>query len=324
MPPIDKRQRHDDFIGDVALSPDGRLIYAADLYHDSIVVINPQSGMVIERIKTGRRPYRILFHPDGKSFFVTSWADGTMGHYDTATGNQLREHSAGSASHRHALARRARIGGAGGRRTLGTARLFVAAANTNSVYAVGVNAAKEMSAWSKRINVAMTPRQPLGMTPCALAPQPDGKTPLRGLLGWQRRGGGGYLRSSAAAWRASSPRAGIPRPCALWRSERWSCSTAGACARYPNPEGPNPAQAREPVHEGVREPGVRRTHADRHGFVDPPFTDEQLAAGPRRRSRNSPYRDAKLDAAQSASASPSSTSSTSSRKIAPTTRCWAI
>ena len=78
-----------DFIGDVALSPDGRLLYAADLYRDSVVVINPQSGMVIERFKTGRRPYRILFHPDGKSFFVTSWTDGTLGHYETANGNQL-------------------------------------------------------------------------------------------------------------------------------------------------------------------------------------------------------------------------------------------
>src|SRR5258708_23975148 len=78
-----------DFIGDVALSPDGRLLYAADLYHHSIAVINPQSGMVIERIATGRRPYRILFHPDGKSFFVTHWADGNLGHYETANGNRL-------------------------------------------------------------------------------------------------------------------------------------------------------------------------------------------------------------------------------------------
>ena len=37
-----------DFIGDVAMPPDGRLLYAADLYHDQIVVINPQSGMVTE------------------------------------------------------------------------------------------------------------------------------------------------------------------------------------------------------------------------------------------------------------------------------------
>ena len=78
-----------DFIGDVALTPDGHLIYAADLYHDSVVVINPQSGMLIDRFKTGRRPYRILFHPDGKSFFVTSWTDGSVGHYDTNSGNQL-------------------------------------------------------------------------------------------------------------------------------------------------------------------------------------------------------------------------------------------
>ena len=32
------------------LSPDGRLIYAADLYRDAIVVINPQSGRVIETL----------------------------------------------------------------------------------------------------------------------------------------------------------------------------------------------------------------------------------------------------------------------------------
>ena len=36
-----------DFIGDVAFSPDGRLLYAANLYRDSISVVNPQSGMVI-------------------------------------------------------------------------------------------------------------------------------------------------------------------------------------------------------------------------------------------------------------------------------------
>src|SRR5450755_503678 len=57
-----------DFIGDVAVSPDGRLLYACDLYHDSIAVVNPQSGLVIEHFKTGRRPYKILFHPDGKSY----------------------------------------------------------------------------------------------------------------------------------------------------------------------------------------------------------------------------------------------------------------
>src|SRR5690349_680587 len=80
VPEADRKQQ--DFIGDVTLSPDGRLIYAAALYRDVIKVVNPQSGRVIGEYKTGRRPYRILFHPDGKSYFVTNWADGTMGHYD--------------------------------------------------------------------------------------------------------------------------------------------------------------------------------------------------------------------------------------------------
>src|ERR1035437_9587428 len=72
VPPDQRTAR--DFIGDVAFSPDGRLLYAADLYHDSVVVINPQSGMVIERYKTGRRPYRILFHPDcGLITTTESW-----------------------------------------------------------------------------------------------------------------------------------------------------------------------------------------------------------------------------------------------------------
>ena len=75
-----------DFIGDVAIDPDGHLLYACDLYHDAIVVVNTRSGTVIDRFKTGRRPYRILFNPDGQSFYVTSWADGSLYHHQTGSG----------------------------------------------------------------------------------------------------------------------------------------------------------------------------------------------------------------------------------------------
>ncbi len=79
-----------DFIGDVAIAPDGHLLYACDLYHDAIVVVNTQSGIVIDRFKTGRRPYRILFNPDGKSFYVTSWADGSLYRHQTSNGAMLQ------------------------------------------------------------------------------------------------------------------------------------------------------------------------------------------------------------------------------------------
>jgi YVTN family beta-propeller protein len=170
--PADKRTPR-DFIGDLAFSPDGRLLYAADLYHDSLAVINPQSGIVIQRIKTGRRPYRILFHPDGKSFFVTHWADGTLGNYDTATGSMLTTVRVG-AHPTDVVWRPGRPAEVTEGSPSWVARLFVAAANTNTVYAIAITAGNEMSPL-EGINLAMTTRQPLGVTPSGLALSPDAR-----------------------------------------------------------------------------------------------------------------------------------------------------
>src|ERR1022692_3743638 len=154
------------------IPPDARLIYPADLYHDSLVVINPQSGMLIDRVKTGRRPYRILFHPDGKSFFVTSWTDGSVGHYDTASGNQLTTVRLGP--HPTDMIWAAGKSEASEGETPWAARLFIAASNTNSVYTLGVSEGNELRL-VETINTAMTPRQPAGMTPSALAIGQQGK-----------------------------------------------------------------------------------------------------------------------------------------------------
>ena len=102
----EKDRKPEDFIGDVQLAPDGHLLYAADLFHDSVVVINPQSGFMLSRIKTGRRPYRILFHPSGKSFYVSSWADGSIGQYDANSGERLAIGARGAAYHRYGVAGR--------------------------------------------------------------------------------------------------------------------------------------------------------------------------------------------------------------------------
>jgi YVTN family beta-propeller protein len=170
IPAQDKNQP--DFIGDVTLSPDGRLLYAADLNHDWVLVINPQSGTVIQRFKAGQQPYRILFHPDGKSFFVTS--NGTLTQYDTATGSNLGSVRIGP----HLTDMVWRNGGPeavdAGDRPNWTARLFVAAANTNNVYSVGLSASNEMTRLES-INIGFSQEQPLGMTPSALALSPDGK-----------------------------------------------------------------------------------------------------------------------------------------------------
>jgi YVTN family beta-propeller protein len=160
-----------DFIGDVAVSPDARLLYAASLYQDKVLVINPQSGRVIEEIPSGRRPYRILFHPDGRSFFVSSWADGVVRRLEAETGRPLGVLRAGPHP-TDMLWRDKKIAAEAGAEPDWTARLFVAAAHTNSVYVYGANESKDLRL-VETINIAMTPRQPLGMTPSGLALSAD-------------------------------------------------------------------------------------------------------------------------------------------------------
>jgi YVTN family beta-propeller protein len=176
------KRTYKDFIGDVAFDPAGRLLYAADLYNDSVAVINPQSGMVIERFTTGRRPYRILFPPDGKSFFVSSWADGTVYHHETEKGTILDRLRLGPHTTDMLWLPGKPAPTPGGPEQEQkeepfdwvTARLFVTASNTNNVYVLGATGSGEMRR-IETINVSMTPWQPAGMTPSALAISPDHK-----------------------------------------------------------------------------------------------------------------------------------------------------
>jgi YVTN family beta-propeller protein len=162
-----------NFIGDVAVSPDGRLIYAAEMYHDSIAVINPQSGRVIDHFKTGRRPYRILFRPDGKAFFVSSWADGTVYLHNITNGAEIGRVRLGPHTTDMVLSnRKPEVDKDAGDTVDWTYRLFVAASNTNNVFVVSVNDSNTLKL-IESVNVALTTRHPLGMTPSGLALNPD-------------------------------------------------------------------------------------------------------------------------------------------------------
>ncbi|MDP8989280.1 MAG: YncE family protein [Acidobacteriota bacterium] len=161
-----------DFTGDVAVSPDGHLIYAADLFGNAIVVINPQSGRVIERFKTGRRPYRILFHPDGRSYFVSSWADASVYQYNAGNGEEIGRVRLGL--HTSDMVLSSYQPAEEGQPAPAKYRLFVAAANTNEVFVVSIGDNKSMNL-AETIHVAPAPLSPLGMTPSALALSADQK-----------------------------------------------------------------------------------------------------------------------------------------------------
>ena len=281
-----------DFIGDVAFSPDGRLLYAADLYRDSVVVINPQSGRVIERIKTGRRPYRILFHPDGKSFFVSSWADGTVLHHKAESGELLGAVRIGPHP-TDMVWRDGRTSGEEGTPSSWSARLFVAAANTNNVYVVGVSDTKELQVIGS-INVSLTPRQPAGMTPSGLALSADrsrllvvcsnaNAVAVVDVTG-ERARVAGFLPTG---WYPTAARA-LPDGRLVVLNGRGVRSRA-------NPQGPNPTRKAAPAHLG--ESGVEyvgRLQTGTASFIAP-FDADQLDAYTKSVMTNTPYRDAQLD-----------------------------
>src|SRR5579885_2476926 len=278
----------DGWLG-LTFSPRGDRVYVGGGSR-AVVVINPQSGTVIDRYKTGRRPYRILFHPDGKSFFVSHWADGSLGEYDTATGSQIALIRIGA--HPTDIVFRSGapepVGDTPGETPAYAARLFVAAANTNNVYAVGLTAGKELSLLES-INVSMTPRQPLGMTPSALALSPDGKH-LYVACSDANVAAVVDLSQDRSLVQGFIPTGWYPTAVRALPSGALVVLNGKGVRSYSNPNGPNPAKMRNssgPGFVGVLQTGTA-------SWIEP-FTDDQLAAWSKTALANTPYNDEKLD-----------------------------
>ena len=169
--PADER-RASDHIGDVVLSADERFLYAANLFRNSVVVLNTQTGFVVQEIRTGFRPYRLLLGLDGKTLLVSHWAESSIGVYSLSDGRLIQKVGVGPHPADMLIQRRKMDRGPDQVPLVG--RLFVACANTNSVSVVGVTEGNRFEL-IERIPVAPTPRAPAGSTPTALALSSDGK-----------------------------------------------------------------------------------------------------------------------------------------------------
>ena len=287
----------EDFIGDVQLSPDGRLIYAADLYRNAIVVINPQSGRVTERFPTGRRPYRILFHPDGKSFFVSSWADGTVYHHRATDGEKLGQIRTGPHPTDMLLSSKPvkpEEGEAADKKKIEWKhRLFVTAGNTNHVFVIGIDEAKEMRN-IETISVAMSPRQPAGMTPTALALSPDEET-LHVVCADANAVAVVDIDDAKSQVKGFIPSAWYPIAARVLPDKRLLIFNGRGLRSFPNPGGPKPNTGESPVHEGIKtNEYVGRLQVGSVSTIAP-FDADTLARYTKQTYENSPYRDALLD-----------------------------
>ncbi len=286
------QRTHRDFIGDVAVSPDGRLLYVAALFHDQIKVVNPQSGRVIEEFKCGRRPYRILFHPDGQSFFVSSWTDGAVAHLQTDNGYRLGTLRAGAHSTDMVWSAR-QVEAEESAEASFAARLFVAASNTNSVYVFGANAGKALRL-IESINISLAPRQPLGMTPSALALSADEK---RLYVVASDANAVAVVDVSTVKSRVEGfiPTGWYPTAARSLPSGRLVVLNGRGRGSFPNPDGPNPTRKSAPAYLGLQAPQyVGRIQTGTASFIAP-FDDRQLDRYTRTVYANSPYRDQLLD-----------------------------
>ncbi len=266
------------FIGDVALAPGGKMLYAANLYEDSLARIDLAGGRVVERIPTASRPYRIVFHPDGKSLLVSSWGDNVIVRHDLASGRILERVDVGP--HPTDML------WDGGR------RLFVAVANTN--YVAVLDPALRVT---EKINVAMTPRQPVGMTPSALALD----------------GGRLYVVCSDAnaavvvdvAKKESAvlgfiPAGWYPTGVAALGGGRLAVLNGRGLRSFPNPKGPNPLKGGA---KGEQVEYVGRVQKGTISLLDP-FGAAELEEFTRTALAGSPYRDELLDDARVPAGSP--------------------
>src|SRR5262249_4596201 len=129
-----------DFIGDVAVSGGCRALFAAGFYYDSGGGVGLGAGRGAARKKKGGAPFRVFVYPDGKSYLVSSWADGSVSWYEARTGSEITRLRLGPHTTDMVLSDRK----VGENNSPWKYRLFVAAANTNLVYVAGLSDSNTM------------------------------------------------------------------------------------------------------------------------------------------------------------------------------------
>ncbi len=290
-PEPDVEPTYRNFVGDVAVSPDGRTLYAAVLFQDALAVWDRASGKPAAKVTTGKRPYRIQFMPDGKTYLVSNWGDGTLRQFQSADNSPMATLRVGAHPTDILLRAGANVGDESGHTWLG--RVFVTAANTNHVYSIGVGENAEL-AMLETINISLTPRQPLGMTPSALGLSRDGKrlfvvcsdanAVAVADVSEDRTRVLGFLPTG---WYPTAVR-GLP-------DGRTVVVNGKGLRSYPNPKGPSPLKKAEPLHLGIRvDEYVGKMQTGTVSFLDP-WDDAALLLYSQTVLDNTPYRDAKLD-----------------------------
>jgi len=182
------------------------------------------------------------------------------------------------------------------------ARLFISAANTNSLYTVSVSESNELRL-AETINVAMTPRQPVGMTPSALAVSAKERR-LYAVCSDANAVAVVDVSQDRSDVLGFIPTGWYPTAARVLDDGRVVVLNGRGARSFPNLQGPNPLRKPEPVHLGVHAVEyVGRIQTGTASFIDP-ITDDRLREYSKTVLANSPYHDARLGDAGITGASP--------------------
>jgi YVTN family beta-propeller protein len=157
----DERLMNAGFMGGLVLSPDGRTLWAAQVYGKAVVALDLATGAVLARRDLFAEAYTTLLAPDGRALYVSVWGGARVAVLEPKTLAPLAEVLVGEHPNAMAFSKDGR-------------RLFVACANTNAVWVVDLDTRRVL----ERIGIALSPLAPPGSTPNALALSPDGRTLL--------------------------------------------------------------------------------------------------------------------------------------------------
>jgi DNA-binding beta-propeller fold protein YncE len=143
----------------IAISSDGRTLYAAENLGDSLAVVDLAQRQVVQRLATERYPYGVAIAPDG-TVYTSAWGGWTVSIFSPRSNGMLGEGT------------RVRVGRHPSALTLNSSgsRLFVASGSTDKITVLDTKSRSVVAT----LNDASPAGTGEGSTPNALALSPDG------------------------------------------------------------------------------------------------------------------------------------------------------
>jgi DNA-binding beta-propeller fold protein YncE len=154
-------QSGETFVGGVAVSRDGKTLYATRVFAMSLSAIDLASGQVTRTVPLPAEPYAVMVSPDGRSVYVSIWGGRQVRAYAADSLLELMTFDTGE--HPNAMAV-----------SVDGKRLFVASANSSLVNVFDTFSGAPL----EQISTSFSADAPRTSTPNSLAISPDGRSML--------------------------------------------------------------------------------------------------------------------------------------------------